>query len=123
VAPRLLVLGLVGQFQRVDTIDTANRVITLRPPYHSYGYRKGMRYYAVNALSELDTPGEWYLDRTSGMLFLWPPEPLAQAGVVLSLIEKPLVSLSQVEHVTLRDVTIEATRGTGVEIRDGAIAR
>lgn len=107
------------QFQRVETIDTAKRTISLRPPYHHYGYRKNMRFYAVNALSELDAPGEWYLDRASGSLFLWPPEPIAAANLVLSLVETPLISLANASHVTLRDLTIEATRGTGVEIRDG----
>ncbi len=26
-----------------------------------YGFRKGQRYFALNLLSELDTPGEWFL--------------------------------------------------------------
>ena len=55
------------------------RTITLAPPYHHYGYRKGQRYYAVNVLAELDSPGEWYLDRQTGMLYLWPPEPMEKA--------------------------------------------
>ena len=107
------------QYQQVAAIDTQTRTITLKPPYHTYGYRKGMRFYAVNALAELDSPGEWYLDRETGLLYLWPPEPTAQAHIVFSLVEAPLVLLKDASHVLLRDLTIEATRGSGVEVRGG----
>ncbi len=59
------------QYQQVASINTTAHTIALKPPCHHYGYRKGMRFYAVNVLAELDAPGEWYLDRTAGMLYLW----------------------------------------------------
>ena len=74
------------QREQVESIDTEKRVISLVPPYHNYGYRKGQWYYAFNLLSELDTPGEWYLDRTSGILYFWPPAPLEQGKAVVSVI-------------------------------------
>jgi hypothetical protein len=107
------------QYQSVASIEKQTRTITLKPPYHRYGYRKGMRFYAVNALAELDSPGEWYLDRTSGTLYLWPPEPMKQANIVFSVVQSPLVLLKDASHVVLRDLTIEASRGTGVEVRGG----
>ena len=33
-----------------------------------YGFSKGAKFYGVNILSELDSPGEYYLDRASGTL-------------------------------------------------------
>ena len=30
-------------------------------------------FYALNLIHELDQPGEYYLDRTTGKLYLWPP--------------------------------------------------
>ena len=71
-------------YERVASIDTARHEITLAPPYTTYGYRKGQRYYAVNLLSELDMPGEWYLDRSSGTLYLYPPADPNPAVVELS---------------------------------------
>jgi len=107
------------QYQHVASIDTQVRTITLKPPYHHYGYRKGMRFYAVNAFAELDSPGEWYLDRVTGLLYLWPPEPMERANIVFSVVQTPLVLLKDACHVVLRDLTIEATRGTGIEVRGG----
>jgi len=57
------------QRQKVESIDTENHIISLVPPYHTYGYRKGQWYYVFNVLAELDMPGERYLDRETGILY------------------------------------------------------
>lgn len=31
------------------------------------------RYYAYNLLAELNQPGEYYLNRSTGMLYFYPP--------------------------------------------------
>lgn len=107
------------QRQKVDSIDTASKTINLTPPYHGYGYRKNARYYAMNALCELDTPGEWYIDRDSWTLFFLPPAPLANHEIALSLLTDPLVKLTDVSNVTFRDLTFEVSRGEGVQIFKG----
>ena len=111
--------------QRVEAIDRAARTITLAPPQHSYGYRKGQRYYAMNLLSELNSPGEWYLDRASGMLYFWPPLAVAsieKAKVVLSVCPT-LVSLTGVSHVTFRGLALEVCRLTAVTVSGGTEVR
>ncbi len=100
--------------QPVAAIDTAQRVIRLRPPYHSYGYRKGQWFYVFNLLSELDQPGEWYLDRERGRLYFWPPTPLTTGAAEVSLAPA-LVALDGVAHVTLRGLVLEACRGAAIE--------
>jgi hypothetical protein len=105
--------------EKVEAIDTEHRVITLAPPYHTYGYRKGQWYYAFNLLSELDSPGEWYLDRDTGILYFWPPGPIARGRPTVSVLPT-LVAMKGAEHVTLRGFTLEAARGTAVTITDGS---
>lgn len=108
------------QRQRVDAIDVTRRTLSLAPPYHHYGYRKGARYYAMNALCELDRPGEWFIDRGSWTLLFWPPAPLESREVSVSLLSEPLVTLKDVSHVVFRDLTFEVARGEGLQIRGGA---
>ncbi|MDO5308058.1 MAG: right-handed parallel beta-helix repeat-containing protein [Planctomycetia bacterium] len=50
------------QKSRVASIDVDAKLITLEPPFHIYGYRKGQWFYVFNALSQLDLPGEYYVD-------------------------------------------------------------
>lgn len=107
-------------YQKIAAIDPARHEITLAAPHHGYGYRAGQRYYALNALSELDAPGEWYLDRDAGIVYLWPPEgaDLASRPPVLS-IRSSLVEMKDVSHLTLRGLTFEHARGTALNIQGG----
>jgi len=99
---------------KVGGIDTEARRITLEPqPQHAYGFRKGMYYYAYNLLPELDRPGEWYLDRDGGILYFWPPSPLEQGQVMVSVVPT-LVRAAGVGDVWLRGLTFEGSRGTAV---------
>jgi len=103
----------------VKSIDTDAREIVTREPHGVYGYKAGKRYYALNLLEELDEPGEWYLDRTSGMLYFWPPKPLADGEVFVSILQEPVISLKNAAHITLQGLTIEFVRGNAIEIAGG----
>lgn len=109
------------EYQKVAAIDPDARTFTLSRPYSNYGYREGQRYYAVNVFRELDHPGEWYLDRRSGMIYWLPPERIdpTEAETVLSVFDKPFVKLDGAEHVMLLGLTLEEGRSNGIEIRGG----
>jgi len=40
------------------------------------------RYYGVNLLCELDSPGEYYVNKTSGILSFYPPQPLSSSSQI-----------------------------------------
>jgi len=106
------------QRQQIASIDTENAVITVKEPYHNYGYRKGQWFYAFNMLSELDMPGEWYLDRESGTLYFWPPADPEGAEIMVSVLPA-LVAMEQTAHVVFQGMTLEGMRATAVTVRDG----
>jgi len=106
-------------YQTVESIDTDSRVIHLKAPYHHYGYRKGQRFYAINLLAELDMPGEWYLDRSTGVLYFWPPADIKSSTAFVSMIDT-IVALKDVSHVTLRGLHLEFNRGTAMVITGGS---
>jgi hypothetical protein len=109
------------QRYRVDSIDTEQRMITLpAKPEHAFGFRKGQWYYAFNLLCELDQPGEWYLDRDSGILYFWPPVANPGSGKTVVSVLSGLVNLSDVSYVTVRGFVLEGCRGTAVSISGGS---
>lgn len=103
---------------RIKKIDPAAQQITTTTASW-YSMRAGQRYFYYNVLEELDTPGEWYLDRATGKLYLLPPGPLGNASVQLSLLDEPMIVLDHTSHVVLSNLTFEAARGDGIRISDG----
>ena len=106
-------------YEKIASIDTAQRLITLAPPLHHYGFAKGRRYYALNLLSEIDRPGEWYLDRQHGVLYFWPPSNPNRAVVEISMFASLFVELDGVSHVVFRGLTWETGRADGLSIKGG----
>lgn len=101
-------------YEKVVAIDTDKRTITTEPPHGAYGYSPGRRWYALNLLEELDSPGEWWLDRDTGRLYFWPPEPLPGKAAVVSILSDPLVELRQASNITIEGITLECGRGAAV---------
>lgn len=101
------------QRQPLESIDTRLKILAVKPPYHSYGYRKGQWYYAFNLLAELDSPGEWYLDRTSGILYFWPPAAIGSSPATVTLLENH-VTLKGTSNLTLRGFQFEIARATAI---------
>jgi hypothetical protein len=106
------------QRQKVKTIDVANQTIELAPPYHGYGYRQGQWYYAYNLACEIDEPGEWYLDRDTGVLYFWPPAPIEQGRAMVSVLPT-LVKMENTSYVTLQGFILEAARATALVVSGG----
>lgn len=107
---------------RVEAIDAATRQIALAKP-SVYGVKQGnpspRRFYALNVLEELDQPGEYVIDRTRGMLYLWPSGELANARIVMSLLRGPVVVLRETSHVVFRGFIVEAVQGNGFDVVGG----
>ncbi len=109
------------EFQKVAKIDPEDKVFTLDKPYSNYGYRKDQRYYAVNVFRELDAEGQWYLDRRTGKIYWLPSEGLdiSKAEVVLSVFDKPFVTMDGAEHVILHGLTFQEGRGNAIQVQGG----
>lgn len=107
---------------KVKSIDRGLHRITLARPGR-YGLRQGnpspRRYRVVNVLEELDQPGEYYIDRSSGILYFWPPADMTGASTELSTIDEPLLLLTNANDITIRGFTMEAGLGDGVLISGG----
>jgi hypothetical protein len=103
---------------KITKVDPAVHTITAAEAYQ-YGppgmdNGQGIQYYAFNLLEEIDQPGEWYLDRTTGVLYLYPPSDLANATVEISLLSTPMVTMDRVTDVRLEGLTFDLARYNGL---------
>ena len=98
----------------VKSVDATSRIVEFTAPmseWWSIGYwEASQRYFVENALELLDAPGEWYLNRETGLLSYlpMPGERIDQAEVVAPVLDELVVIAGNadggrfVEHVTLR---------------------
>jgi Right handed beta helix region len=92
--------------KRLGAINVTDQTLTLAPP-HRWNSRvftndwslslpaAGKACYLENALEMLDQPGEWYLDRNSGVLSYWPRdgEDLTRDEVVAPVLQKTMLAV------------------------------
>ncbi len=103
----------------VKSVDMQQHVVHFTAPLKEWwgiGYwEDAQRYYVENAFELLDQPGEWYLDRSTGVLSYWPlpGEDLQQVKVVAPVLPE-LIRLEGnadtgqlVRYVTLRGFSFQ----------------
>ena len=107
-----------GRTVKVAAIDPRERRLTTAQP-SAYGFRAGQPYYCFNLLEEIDSPGEWYLDREAGVVYLYPPSDVAGAAVEFPILSAPFLKMTDVSHVVVRGLTFELGRAEGAVISGG----
>ena len=86
----------------------------LSPKFVSmYGTKKDAPYYFFNVFEELDSEGEWYLDRANGVIYLYPSKDFASSTIDLTLTTKPIINVNA-NYLTFSGFTIKGTRGDGI---------
>jgi hypothetical protein len=90
-------------------IDAGGTVTLTEDP--AYGLLPFRPFFVLNLAEELDTPGEWWLDRSAGRLYLYPLAPLGNADIAVSLLDDPLLDVTDASHLRFVDLTFEHARG------------
>lgn len=112
---------------QVEYFDTQKKLLKTVQP-HIYGVystadssnwdvatsRHLRGYYVYNLLEELDVPGEYYIDREAGKLYLWPPSPIENAEVELSQTTSPFLVFYNTSDITVSGISFECARGMGI---------
>lgn len=103
---------------KVSKIDTTAHTVTCDEAYQ-YGRPgmdtgQGIQYYAFNLLEEIDQPGEWYLDRRAGVLYLYPPVDLSKATVEIGMMPAPMVTVDKATDLRFEGLTFDLGRSNGL---------
>lgn len=113
--------GYADDTLKVAKIDTENGTMTTELP-HLYGFKKvGLsQWYAINLIEEIDVPGEYCVDRKSGLLLFMPPEGFnKKSQIQLSMLKEVMVALEGCSNVRFENMTFENSRGSAVYIENG----
>jgi hypothetical protein len=111
--------GWAFRVERIANIDVRAKRITLENS-PGYGIQPNKPYYVLHLVEEIDRAGEWYIDRNTGVLYLWPPQGFARGVLLLSCLDEPLVTMKGVSHVRLEGLTVETGADDGVDMSGGS---
>lgn len=114
---------LTGSLYAEWAIDT-NRVMEIRDTTIKLEGGTGLgakssksnTYYYFNILEELDVPGEFYVDKNSGILYLYPMGEMENATVTYSVMQDDLIRLNSTQNIVLNGLTIENGAAYGVNM-------
>ena len=76
-------------------------------------------YYLYNAIEALDAPGEWFLDRSTGRLYIFPDydDSFFKSEISFSPVEQfTTLSVTGTSNIILDGLTINGSSGTGISI-------
>ncbi|XP_063405884.1 uncharacterized protein LOC134689845 [Mytilus trossulus] len=115
----------------VKTIDAQHKTISLAQPTH-FGLRAGQTHPGggyfrfINILDEIDEPvsGEYFIDRITGMLYLWPAfsKGLYTSNDVIygSMINTCIQLTRYTSNVVFENFILEACRHFGIQAQDSS---
>ncbi len=107
----------------IHSVDYNNKTITLKHKLGS-GPVERRRYVYLNVLDELDTQGEYYIDKNTGTLYLYARENLKNERVGVTKFGRDarkdhLIFCDHASYITLRGFDITLARTNGVYIKAG----
>ena len=94
--------------------DRSEVTLTATP---SYGISNGAPFYFFNVYSELDMPGEYFIDKNTGVLYVYRTDSFATSEIMISVLSEKLVDLSNVSDFTMKGLHIRATRAGCMDIK------
>jgi len=117
-----LIRAYASTSRRIESFDAKKGTVLFSTPLRVWSTYKDEAkwFYFSNLPEEIDSPGEYYLDRKTGILTLYPPKGFnSKSEIIVSMLNDVIVAMEGSSHVRLRGLTLEATRTSGVYIERG----
>jgi len=79
--------------------------------YYTYGW-----FYGENIMGEIDSEGEYYIDRENGVLYYYPPSDFMSGNYTIGLttLKKPVFNFNGTNHVKVTNMTLDGGRGYAI---------
>ncbi len=102
------------EYEAVNQIAADGNILMRTNAY--YGIKVGDRYYIFNLLEELDSPGEYYIDRATQKLYFYPPYTITNAFMEMPILKEAMLTAKNIKNFTIKNVNFKASRGNGIDV-------
>ena len=76
-------------------------------------------FYVYNLIEEIDIPGEYFIDRDTNIIYMYPPSGYETAELTLTLMEEPIFTLNETEYVNFKGIDVYGSRSNAYKINKG----
>ncbi len=99
----------------IEKIDPAKKLLTIKEGRINTYYTNGW-FFGQNLLEELDSEGEYYIDRENGKLYYYAPSDFQTGNydIGLSTLKTPIFNFNGASHITVSNITMKGGRGYAV---------
>ncbi len=105
---------------KVGSVNGETKTVGLNGISFNVG-KTNARYFIRNLLEEVDLPGEWFVDRNTGILYFYPPYSLKDAKLeIATLMDKNMVDISKCQHISFDKITFEKGGGGAIYMPDAS---
>ena len=104
--------GWADEGNKIFSINASTGAITCAlPTYYGPDITEGNPVYIYNFFDEI-SPGEFFIDRKTGILYMClDKKPENLKDVAMSILEKPMFDMKNVENIELSNIHMKQTRG------------
>lgn len=103
-----------NDYYPMQSFDVSTKTITLREGAVEKNYAEPF-FRFENIPEELDAPGEYYIDRTNGMLYFYPPDGTDKnAKLTVTMTPEDLIRIENSNNITLENLTLDNGRKSAV---------
>lgn len=96
-----------------------NSVETVQSCRYGTLYQTHNSYYFYNVLEELDSPGEWFVDDKTGMLYVYPSTDIENSEVKMTTTVEDGITIVGGQDVVFNRITIDTAGKYGYNIVNG----
>lgn len=106
---------------KLKKIEENGFMVLENPKDYSMNYSTYARYYVYNIAEELDEANEYYIDRTNGMLYFYPPSDFNEnSKIKLSQLNKAILKISGAQYINFENIGFSETRNVGIDIENSS---
>ncbi len=100
-------------------INAADQTITTVAPL-PLGVKSNMDFFIFNILDELDAPGEYYVDKNTGIMYVYPNGDISQKTLNVTLLDTNwMITTKDTSNVTFSGLSFENSKGSAIKIDGG----
>lgn len=110
---------------KVVDVNEKEGLLTLKHP-HSLAFKANHAHshiYFLNLFSELSEKGEYYADSENKKIYFIPKGDITNSLIQVSVMDKVMFAIENAQNVTIKGLTIENSRNSGIYIEGGENCR